>query len=350
MYVKMFNPRPAIIAPTHTTPKADKRAAAPIDDIARALGCDPGDTRRFKEALYDLCKKCVIRYGLPDLVRDELGDALGVRKSRSLRYPPEGERIDTRWARLAQALQLPKKGHLPLISLAEVTPSAVQAICAGTMELVHEFKSGRLSGINGPLAGHLRGASSRVRALGEDCGEGVRNITRPIAHGAARQLEIYHEVGESWTLVSPEEQVALLSCARAPAGTPQREGKPSGVVRTDRSAKPSEELLRPLGLKWMWKEARQCWEPQIPHTDKPKASLFDHSTMYLEIQIERLRGARTSSTEGMLSFLRSLNDARHRFQMDRAEHPTRAKQLEADLHYQQNRNLDRHLDRFASGM
>jgi hypothetical protein len=100
----------------------------------------------------------------------------------------------------------------------------------------------------------------------------------------------------------------------------------------------------------MWKEERQCWEPQIPHTDKPTASLFDHSTMYLEIQIERLRGARTSSTEGMLSFLRSLNDARHRFQMDRAEHPTRAKQLEADLHYQQNRTLDRHLDRFASGM
>lgn len=340
----MFTSRPAT---TNTSPRPDKRESAPIDEVARALGCNPRDTSKFKETLYDLCRKCVIRYGLPNIAREELGDALGIPKSRSLRYPA-GEHTDPRWGRLAEALRLPKKGHLSFISLAEVTPSAVQAICSGAAELAHEFKSGRLSAINGPLAGHLKGAVSRVREFGQDCREGVRNATRPISVQAARQLEIYHEVGEAWTLVSPEEHMALNACALAPAGPVSTSAVPSKTVRTERSIKPPEELLHRLGLQWMWKEERGRWEPQFPRTDKPNASLFDHSTMYLEIQINRLSRGSLSLTDGALSFLKSLNEARHQFQIDRAKNPARIEQLEAELNFQQNRILDRHLDRFAS--
>ena len=328
----------------------------PATELAAALGLFASDRNSFdyaqtlalKERLTEVCTCGAIRFGLPDQARKHIGDAIGLPNDPVLRYPHRELPIDPRFEALTNALRFPPPGDLPLVHLAVLNTQELQALKDSLPSLVEDLGLQRqarygasprslFSRISRDVGDALVDHMEKVRSFG-DCDTSAEGYNRAIARNTHRQMRIYLALGPEWTLVNSLENLALVSHT-LPA-------KPS-MVRTARQTNAEPELhpsrrnitngtptpqpIPAQGLSWLWvkHEGRHLppawggpqegswgrWEPQFPDTDKPNTSLFGHSSVYLQIDLEH----QTFRDPTMKRLLTSLRKIRTSFEASRRD-------------------------------
>jgi hypothetical protein len=305
----------------------------PATDIAVALGLSPADRTSFdyaqtlalKEKLVDICKRCTIRYGLPDQARKHVGDAIGLPDEPVLRYPHREIPMDPRWEALANAIRFPAPGDFPLATLEVLNAQSLKAISDALPSLLEDidFKPHSHHGashrplfapISRDVGDALADKINQLKSYGAD-DPSAEGDNRAIGRNAYRQMRIYLAVGPEWTLVSPVERLALVSQTLPSRGSPSLSGRQSSPTTTEPAphasrrnftgVKPAVPPSPVLGLTWAWirHEGRYLppawggpqnspwgrWEPQFPDTDKPNTSLFGHSSVYIQIDLDNQR-------------------------------------------------------------
>jgi hypothetical protein len=349
-------PRQTPSSHNHSTPYS-AQLNYPISELSSTFRCVPSDAYALKKAVFDLCTKCVIRFGIPDDVRNSMGDALQIPASNTLRYGPIGHPIDPRWVLLARALELPGKNDLPIISLRVPAKEVLDQIRVAVSELLEEVNATTTKPVTPTICETLKDKIEKVRDWGLDQQQGIQELTRPIAAAALRQLKLFHELGVNFTLTSPHERLVLTSCAvpareePSPAPVPRsavsawtwQGEQPSTIDRRHRDLMPPADLLRPLGLRWQWQEGRG-WEPTFPNSSKYNTTLFGHSSVYLGMQLNLARRGEVSRPLETVTILEALRRAVKTFEVVRFADPHEEVIAQARLLERQNRILDRVLD------
>ena len=329
----------------------------PATELAGALGLPSADrvaynysqTSALKERLIDVCTRCAIRWGLPDQARKHLGDAIGLPEEPVLRYPHHEINMDPRWEKLANALRFPSQGDFPLVNLLVASVQELNAIKDTIPSLLEDID----------LKQSLRHESSSravyrpiTRKVGDELIDKIDKVkayangdtspqspNRDIARNMHRQMRIYIALGPEWTLVNSLESLALTSYTLSPPSSkPIRKAaerapttEPSvHTPRWNRTGERPKEIPPTLpGLTWMWtrhegkhlpsawggpqQEPWGRWEPQFPDTNKPNTSLFAHSSVYIQIDLES-NAFRDRATKNILQTLREI---KHDFEESR---------------------------------
>lgn len=365
----------------------------PATELAQALGLPAADrisydyakTRELKERLTEVCTRCVIRCGLPDQARKHIGDAIGAPDEPLLRYPHREIPLDPRWEALAKALRFPSTGDFPLVQLQVVSAQELAAIKASLPSLLEDFdlqKRPRHDASHRPLfrpmsrelGDQLVDKVSQIQAYG-DSDSSPEGTNRILARNMHRQMRIYMALGPEWTLVSAFESLALRSYTlpSSPASKPSSERPQIGTTleaplhttrRNLTGEEPAEAPPALIGLRWKWAthEGKHLpsawggpqqgrwgrWEPQFPDTDKSKTSLFKHSSIYFDRDLEnnRFRGSPTRK------FLEELREARQQFEESRREARREdyySEKVETVLMSRLIEKQDKILDRFIQG-
>lgn len=329
----------------------------PISELFSTLRCAPSDAYAIKKAVFDLCTKCVIRFGIPDDVRSSMGDALQVPPSSTLRYGPIGHPIDPRWTLVARALELPGKNDLPIISLRVPAKEALDQIRVAVSELLEEVNAPTTKPVDPVICEMLKNKLETVRDWGLDHNQSIQELTRPLAASALRQLKLFHELGTNFTLTSPEERLILTACAVPPRRSPVHAAsplsavnswtwqgeQPSTINRRHRDLMPPAELLRPLGLRWQWQDGRG-WEPSFPRSSRFNTTLFGHSSVYLGMQATQSRNGETVRPIETVTLFEALQRAVKHFEAIKFADPHDEVIARGRLTERQNEILNRVLD------
>lgn len=309
----------------HFTPHNDpyRGESFPIRELADSLGCPGADSYRLESTLKELCRTCAIRFGIPEAARKPIAEWLGLPQKTELTYPTIHQAMDPRWVRLAEALELPRKGDLPLISVALPSQSALHILADAARQLAQDIASLKLKGLDPKLGEQLR----TVENLRPD--PNAPDFTQypellPIALSAFRQARNFLTVGPSFALVTSEEQFFLRGCAlrQTETETPPvfpKTPTPSvveAIDRNNRAVSPPIQALAHLGVVWRWKAERGSWEPALPQSRHHGATLFDESSIYFD-KVLRTSTAYMYSPEKR-EFLQALRNAREEFEMARA--------------------------------
>ena len=317
--------------------------------LATALGCSAQEATLLETKLFDLCRQCIIRFGIPSDAPYTLAQGLEIPASEKLRHG-HYDQIDPRWGRLARSLELPQPRALHReISMRVCSQTQLEEIIQGVASLSKELAESRLTAIDPSLALTLRQKTHELQGAVIHREPGIA-FDQALLRGAVRQLKIANELnGAQWTLLLPDEHKALSEFA----------GKllrPSQIDRTNKERTPSDSLLSPFNMVWQWIEGRG-WEPRLPTTRNQKSSLFDLSSIYLHKEVQKhISGTLPRSPAG-IALLRALDVARSDFEKRRGSIRARHLQpdvergtiekLERDLHQLQNRKLNDLLDRFS---
>lgn len=298
----------------------------PASELAQSLGSPVADSYRLESALRDLCRACVIRFGIPETARGAITTWLGIPSNPDLTYATIGQPIDPRWARLAEALELPKKGELPLISLALPSQSALHVLKDSTRELVQEIASLKLKPLDPSLGEQLRGIKD-LRPPPPDPASSLDQEVYPIAVSAFRQARNFITLGPSFALITSVEQLLLRGRAQQsadpqsptlPPTTPPAtlSPPPAPLDRSNPHIPPDSRALEHLGMIWRWKEERRIWEPALPQSAHRQATLFDESSHYFARVLSSPAAQSYSHEKG--AFLEALQHARERYQRERS--------------------------------
>ena len=201
----------------------------PATELSAAVGLYPSDRDSFdyaqtlalKERLADICKRCAIRFGLPDQARRHLGDAIGLPNEPLLRYPHREIPLDPRWKALANALRFPPTGDFPLVNLEVTSSQHLQSLKDALPSLLEDIdlepryrhdtsRRPRFRPISRELGDSLVDKMEKVQSFGESDNT-VEGYNRALARNTYRQMRIYIALGPEWTLVEPLENLILVS-------------------------------------------------------------------------------------------------------------------------------------------
>lgn len=317
--------------------------------LAAALGCSAQETTLLETKLFDLCRQCIIRFGIPGDAPYTLAQGLEIPGSAKLRHG-HYDHIDPRWNELARSLELPQPRALHReISMRVCSPAQLEKIIDGVASLSRELAESRLTAIDPGVALTLRQKADELLAAAKRS-ETANGPDGALIRGVVRQLRIVNDLdGTQWTLLLPEEHRVLSELARKVL-------RPSQIDRTTKEQRPSDSLLSPFNMVWQWREGRG-WEPQLPSTTKQNASLFDLSSIYLHREVQKHTNGKLPRTPAGIALLRALDVARSDFEKNRGLIRARHLQpdiergaitrLERQLHQLQNRKLNELLDRFS---
>ena len=331
-----------------------RRQEYPATELAEALGLPAADrfgydyslTLALKERLADICTRCAIRFGIPDQNRKHLGDAIGLPDEPVLRYPHHEINIDPRWEKLANALRFPSQGDFPLVNLLVASAQELNAIRDALPSLLEDIdlkqrprqKSADRAvfrPITRKVGDELIDKIDKVKAYGNG-DSSPEGTNRTIARNMHRQMRIYMALGPEWTLVNSLENLVLTSYTLPPASSKPIRKVAERVTTTEPSVltprwnrtgeQPKETPPTLPGLTWMWArhEGKHLpaawggpqqgpwgrWEPQFPDTNKPNTSLFGHSSVYIQIDLES-NHFRDRATK---KFLATLREMKHDFE------------------------------------
>lgn len=356
-------------------------------ELAAALGLYPSDRNSFdytrtlalKERLTEICSHCAIRFGLPDQARKHLGDAIGLPNEPVLRYPHREIPMDPRWEALANALRFPSPGDFPLVNLVVLNAQELQALKDALPSLVEDLglqRRGRHGTSQRPIFSHISREvgdaliekMDQVKSFGDN-DTSVEGYNRAIARNTHRQMRIYLAVGPEWTLVNSLENLALTSHTLPPPTLKPSTRRAETQPTTEQALHPSRRnltseapLLQPApvhGFTWMWvkHEGRHLppawggpqtgswgrWEPQFPDTDKPNTSLFGHSSVYLQIDLEH-QTFRDPTTRRLLTSLRKIRTSFETSRRDARRDGTYSENLETILTSRMIKRQDEALD------
>ena len=318
--------------------------------LATALGCSIREQTLLQTKLFDLCRQCIIRFGIPSDAPYTLAQALEIPASAKLRHG-HYDQMDPRWGSLARSLELPQPRALHReISMRVCSQTQLEEILSGVATLSKELAESRLTAIDPNIALTLRQKTHELQEALIHRGQGIAP-DHALLRGAVRQLKIANELnGAQWTLLLPDEHKALSEFA----------GKllrPSQIDRTNREIPPSDSLLIPFTMVWQWREGRG-WEPRLPTTRNLNASLFDLSSIYLHKEVQKHISGALPRTPAGIALLRALDVARSDFEKRRGSirgshvqpdiERGAIEKLERSLHQLQNRKLNDLLDRFSS--
>lgn len=296
---------------TGTTPSAEISPQA--KEFAAQLRVKEGSEPIALEALRDLARTCVIRFGIPSDQVSSLPTILDIPHTSNLKYPPRGIQVDPRWERLSGALRLPAEGAFaldgPLIIANERERAALQGAIEGLVADVQG--AGRLQAIDPQIAATLKNHIDAVRiAVYSDKVVSLQS-TNPESYKALvqalRQLAIYTKDGPKWALVSEQEHQILTAFAEEARRISTADRFPD---LKDRITQPHESLLAHLSMQWVWDDKLEQWGPQLPNTRYINSSLFRLSATALTAAMaEKLAPA-------AYPFLESLWTARVNYERD----------------------------------
>lgn len=326
-----------------------RRQEHPATELAEALGLPAANrfeydyslTLALKERLVEVCIRGAIRFGIPDQNRKHLGDAIGLPVEPVLRYPHHESNIDPRWEKLANALRFPSQGDFPLVNLLVASAQELNTIRDALPSLLEDIDLQKwprtetshrrlFHPIPRNTGDELIDKLEKVKAYG-DGDTSPEGPNRIIAQNMHRQMRIYMALGPEWTLVNSLESLVLTSYTLPPASSKPISKVAERVTTTEPSVltrrwnrtgeNPKETPPTLPGLTWMWArhEGKHLpeawggpqqgpwgrWEPQFPDTNKPNTSLFGHSSVYIQIDLES-NHFRDRATKKILQTLREM--------------------------------------------
>ena len=299
------------IQPTATRSAASAEISLQAKEFAAQLGVEEGSEPRALQALRDLARACVIRFGIPRDHVSSLPSILEISSTSNLNYPPRGIEVDPRWERLSRALRLPAEGGLaldgPLLIANECERAALQGAIEG---LVTDLKkAGELRTIDPRIATTLTAYIDEVRKTVYDDRVVEHKESRPESYKALvqafRQLALYCKDGPQWALVSEKEHQILQAFAEEVRTVFAKDPFPG---LKDKGTQPNDSLLSHLSMKWVWDEKLHEWGPQLPNTRYKNSSLFRLSAKALGAAMNR------SLAPEAYSFLEALKVAREEFE------------------------------------
>ena len=359
----------------------------PATELAAALGLFPSDRNSFdyaqtlvlKERLTEICTRGAIRFGLPDQARKHIGDAIGLPNDLVLRYPHREMPVDHRFEALTNALRFPSSGDFPLVNLTVLNAQELQTLKDSLPSLVEDLGLQRqaprgasprplFSRISRNVGDALVDQMERVRSFG-DSDSSAEGYNRAIARNTYRQMRIYLALGPEWTLVNSLESLALVSHTLPPPTARPSTRRTEALTSADPAPHASRRnitnetpILQPapvLGLSWTWvkHEGRHLppawggpqkgpwgrWEPQFTDTDKPNTSLFGHSSVYLQIDLEH-QSFRDPTTKRLLTLLRKIRTSFETSRRDARRDGTYSENLETILTSRMFKRQDEALD------
>lgn len=282
-------------------------------DFAAELGVNKGHEPVALQALRDLARTCVIRFGIPTRETSSLPAVLEIPDTSNLNYPPRGIEIDPRWERLHRALRLPADGCFaldgPLIIAYERDRAALQEAISG---LFLDLKgAGRLQAIDPEVAITLKAYIDKVGGAVYDQKVVEQKDSSPESYRALvqafRQLSLYFKDGPEWALVSEIEHRILRAFAEEVLEFSARDRFPD---LKNKGTQPNDSLLSHLSMKWVWDKELRQWGPQLPNTRYINSSLFRLSSRALRAALKE------ELAPAAYTFLSDLVDARRAFERD----------------------------------
>ena len=106
--------------------------------LATALGCSIREQTLLQTKLFDLCRQCIIRFGIPSDAPYTLAQALEIPASAKLRHG-HYDQMDPRWGSLARSLELPQPRALHReISMRVCSQTQLEEILSGVATLSKE--------------------------------------------------------------------------------------------------------------------------------------------------------------------------------------------------------------------
>jgi hypothetical protein len=298
---------------TARTTKAHQEASSfrfqefSVTELTKALGCPRAHEMEVTRALIDLCKTAVIRFGIPVAAHRTISELTGAPNIPTLLFKHSDVPLDPRWERLAGSVIPPAEGGFPIATLKAPSRSALEGLKGAVETLVADLKELGLKPISDITASALKDSIHTVREQAHETPD-----LRENGLNALRQLKIYHEVGAEWARVTSLEHFFLTGCtlpdtSKSPGDAIQTHKDPQRALdRGDRSAPPSADLLKPVGLSWAWSEKRAAWEPAPKSSEFHNSTLFDFSSHYFEARLHDHGAPLLPQTRSFFETLRAI--------------------------------------------
>lgn len=293
---------PSQLGPSSVDLPKEIHGSVDISYAARALGVEDGSRTVATEALRELAKTCLIRFGIQPAAQETLAQALSVSLDavRNTNTLETSKLPNEEWRRLASKMRFPSDEPL-LGAYFEVTSADDLRRLIGEISKLRAEVS-NLIPLDATLAHHARNALPRLREMVRE-GDPDPKLADFVAH-CARQITLAERLGVEWTRVHPRERAFMQTLLA------------EGLLKSaDRSAELTKDpitdlelcnrLLNQVGMQAKFVEQRNQLEPFLNNTRFYKTSVFQRSSHYFNSVLEKTQD---NQSPAVRRFFRELRD------------------------------------------
>jgi hypothetical protein len=282
--------------------------AVEISHAAQALGVEDESSRATTDALRELAKTCLIRFGVHSAAQKTLAQALSLSLDavRTTNTVETSKLSNEEWRRLASKMRFPTDEPL-LGAHFEVTSGEDLRRLLGEISKLREEVS-VLVPLDAQLAHHAANALPRLREM-VHVGDPDPKLAEFVAH-CARQITLAERLGVGWTRVHPRERAFMQILLNKGLLKPK---EPSTEPIQDPITDPElcNRLLNSVGMRVEFVEERGQLEPFANTGRYKNASLFSLSSVYFNRVLNNKHAPRSPA---VTRFYRALCDARKAYE------------------------------------